>query len=275
MRPALSPPERSRSLARFFHDPGGSVVLRQDRGKLILRSDAVPGIGVPLLIKIYRQGSAVERLCESLTRSRGERSLAVGRRLAERGVPVPEPYGAATERGRSGLVARSLVATVWRGDMTSLRDLAIAVRRGNGEDRHDVRLLCRTLGRFVAGLHERGVWAPDMNTGNFLVRRQGAGPYEIMLVDHDDVRFARSITRKRRVTNLSQLAAALLALEDGAPSDICEGYCADGERTKDNDDLARAVEVRARAVLDRWERGLAGRFERIGAARKRSRDDRV
>lgn len=258
---------RSRLLARYFLKRDGAVVLRQDRARTILRCDTSPDIGAPLFIKIYHRGGIGEALRSVPRGSAGERSYRTGCRLAAAGIPVPEPYGAATERGPLGLASRSLAASVWVGDMVSLRDHAIPLFGKVPAGDPAVRALGRSLGRFIALLHERRIWAPDLNAGNFLVRQEPDASFRVLLADHDDIRFVRTITDKRRLANLSQVAAFLLPLGPGGPDDLCDGYLAD-RAMSDPERLRREVRKRAATMLQRWEDGMNARFERIADARK-------
>lgn len=254
-------------LAGFFSGVNGGVVIRQDRRKLILRSDDPPGIGMPLCIKIYLQQGLLPALRETLTRSAGERSIANCRRLADAGIHVPEPYGAAIERGPFGLLSRSLAATQWIGDMASLRDHTIPLFGTVSDGDPSVAALARSLGAFVAALHERGIWVSDLNSGNLLVRRRQDGTFSVILVDHDDIAFPGTVYEKQRLANLSQVAALLLPLGSGTPEQVCAGY-APVAGTADAAALARDVSARAAAVLVRWKRDLDARFSRVGSERR-------
>lgn len=75
------------------------------------------------------------------------------------------------------------------------RDLGLAERR------HLLLSAAETLRRF----HDAGFHSRDANAGNFLVRSRTPREFEFFLLDLENVRRLRRVSRRRRVKNLVQL----------------------------------------------------------------------
>jgi hypothetical protein len=250
----------------FFDDRRGCTVLREDRHKTILRCDAHLDTDGPLFIKIYRYRGMAHALRETLFGHRAARDLRTGRRLAAARIPVPAPVGAAADRTSWGLVRRSLLAARWVEDMRSLRDLVIPLFDRPNESGPVVSALADALGRFVANLHRSGVLCRDLNSGNFLVRRETDGTFRILLVDHESVRFVRRIPARHRTGNLADVAAILLPLGPDTPRMLCAAYLEHGGR--ELEELVLTVHEQAVNLLARREQDLDARFARISEARR-------
>lgn len=247
-------------LQRLFRDPAGCTIVRQDCRKIIMKCGS--GSGRPLFIKLFRQGGLFTALRDTVSRSAGDRELRTCLRLRDRGIPVPEPIGSARDRDRMGLVQQSLYAASWMEATVSLRDLAVDLFRTRPVDRALMKALCGSLGRFVALLHAQGVKAYDLNAGNFLVRREEHGSFQILLVDYEHIGFSRLLSRKRRIGNLAQVSAFLLPLSELSCEEVCAGY-GSVAGTDGPDGLAAEVGARARELAALWERKLDDRFRRI------------
>lgn len=256
-------------LRGILREPGG-IIIRRDQRKIILKRNADGDLAFPLFIKIYQEGGIFRSLRETLSGSAGERELRISRKLAADGVPVPEPIGSATERSAAGLVTRSLFAARWMEDMTSLSDYARRLNQTGRADDAVMDALCRSLGAFVAGLHDHGVLTRDMNTGNFLVRRSDAGAFNILLVDFEGVDIVRTVPRKRRIANLTQIAAFLLPLERNAAERICAAYAAAGGSFLALPRLTREVHARSLRLSELWKQKLDERFGKIQEMRRGS-----
>jgi tRNA A-37 threonylcarbamoyl transferase component Bud32 len=253
---------------RFFHDPAGCTVIRQDRHKVLLRCDGEPGTDGPLCVKIYRCSGPAQSIRETLSGSRAARDLHVCRQLAARDIAVPEPLGAVTDRTSWGGVRRSIFATRWVSDMESLRDIAVPLAKETGKKAPLIASLCTALGHFIATLHGRGIYSSDLNEGNLMIRRHPDGIHRVLLVDFEGVRFLRTISRKRRLANLAPVTAFLLPLGPEIPGLLCAAYAAAVGSAPD--DLLPAVRERAMAILARRKQELDARFTQIGQLREKA-----
>lgn len=123
-------------------------------------------------------------------------------RAGEKGIPVPAAVGARIDWLGIGF---------YRGDVLSLEisgaeDLGKVLRDGWADcprRRRDLAIGATAIA--VRRMHDAGLYHPDLNLKNVLVRWSGKGP-EAFLVDLDRARFYREITFRLRRKNLWRLA---------------------------------------------------------------------
>jgi hypothetical protein len=130
-----------------------------------------------------------------------------------------DPEGARGTRARrawicgNGLEARGFATgrpLAWAGRWLVMQDagpaLDVWVRDEFAGSSAEVRAeLAASLGGLLAALHRRGVYHADLKANN-VVWSPGRAP---RLLAYGRVRFARQVSRRRRVKNLAQLNAAL------------------------------------------------------------------
>lgn len=257
------------TLQRYFHDTRDCIVLRRDGRKTLLKCNDSEA-GVPLFLKIYHHAGRSSFFPVIAALSTGARHYRIGQRLALEGISVPTPVGFAVKRNRWGCIEQSLFASRWVDDMLPLREYTVMRDGKPSLNEHVLRTLNRSLGAFLAALHQRGVRAYDVNAGNFLVQAVGRGDFRIVLVDLEDVTFRRSISRNQRIRNLAQLTAGMLPLNRAA-AEICKGYFT-AFTASDEDAFIQAVDDRAHKVLALWNDRLDTSFAQIAAAQNRSKD---
>lgn len=256
-------------LRQLLRDRTGCTPLRQDRYKIIMKCAARGGAPFPLFVKIHQVRGPLASLRDTLGLAGGERSLHIARALADRGIPVPCPYGAVTDRNLFGWSSGSIFATEWMHDMTSLREFTREASRRGAQEQDVFAPLNHSLGRFVALLHNNGVRSKDLNDGNFLIHRPDGGSFQIMLIDYEYTELVRTFKLKWRLGNLAQVTACMLPYVENAPEQVCAGY---ESAITGFHDVALAREVRSRAVLlrARWKKNLDSRFDQIEAHRTSS-----
>jgi tRNA A-37 threonylcarbamoyl transferase component Bud32 len=127
-----------------------------------------------------------------------DRALA----LASRGISTVEPLAWGTRAGALGgesfLITRELTAAV------PLQNMLLAEFGGaipaNG---HDRRMIARSLGEFIAIVHDAGVTHPDLHPGNILVRRLPNGSLQFHLLDLHDISLGRPLSWAKSRENLA------------------------------------------------------------------------
>lgn len=163
------------------------------------------------IVRRYRRGGAVARLL-------GDRYLAnrmldefrLTARLHTAGAAVPEPLGVVWERRgvwyRGGLATRA-----FQGET-----LHACLDRGGVDP-----VLLRECGRRIRDLHDAGLWHADLHVKNILVNGDA-----IRIIDLDNARLGRALSRIARARNLLRLRRSLE--KHGHSLDnfttICEGY---------------------------------------------------
>jgi serine/threonine protein kinase len=71
------------------------------------------------------------------------------------------------------------------------------------------RTFVRQLARFIAGLHDRGIFHGDLKANNVLVGRREGGDFVFSLLDLDRIRIVEKVPETLRVRNLAQLNASI------------------------------------------------------------------
>jgi 3-deoxy-D-manno-octulosonic acid kinase len=158
--------------------PPGSVPLASGRGGAyrITLDD-----GDVIVLRLYRRGGALARFNRETYWARPPRpfaELVTTDEARRRGVPVPEVLGARIDICRSGGYRGALVTRYLQDTETLWQRL----RRGpDPEHRRD---LTRGAGEMVRTLRNAGIYHPDLNLHNCIVRDQGGRP-ELFVVDLD------------------------------------------------------------------------------------------
>jgi len=150
---------------------GGTYRITLDRGEVVV-------------MRFYRRGGLLAHLVRDTYWDWPARpfvELATTAEARRRGVPVPEVLGARIDRlwngsYRGALVTRHLEATetLWE----RLKRTPDAERR---------RVLSREAGHAVRALWEAGVYHPDLNLNNCIVREEDGG-LQVFVVDFDRAR---------------------------------------------------------------------------------------
>jgi len=163
--------------------PGG----RGGVGAFALRPD------LAAVLRPYRRGGLVARVNGQRylgLRPRPFRELRAGLILVERGVPTPEPLGAAVLWDAPGVYRGALVtrevwgaANLWQYLQTQPPAARAAA--------------CAAAAAAVQRLLAAGAIHPDLNLQNFLIRRPAAG-LEAWIIDLDRVRFGTITPQVRR-----------------------------------------------------------------------------
>jgi tRNA A-37 threonylcarbamoyl transferase component Bud32 len=192
MRWSHGEPELRARVEALFAQPEAvehEVLRDSPRRRLVVLGDAPR----PLLVKQYRLGSGSHALRERVKtasgRSPAAREWRALRALAARGVPVPEPLGAAALPGGDAIVVLAFVPA---------RDLRTLFDAGFRAD----RALLGAIGRAVAALHAAGWVHGDLQCGNLL-----AADGRVLLVDLQRAR--RDTAEAARIADLGFLDDSL------------------------------------------------------------------
>jgi tRNA A-37 threonylcarbamoyl transferase component Bud32 len=143
-------------------------------------------------VKLFYDERMRAKLRVALGHSKGRRAYQHGVRLKEIGIACPRMLGYA-ERRPAG---PSLIVTELIEDAT---------RIDRWVPEHGVeRDALVGLAHFVRHMHDNGVSHLDLSPRNILVRRRN-GTLEFLLLDYEDARFARRVSRRKRLNNLHHL----------------------------------------------------------------------
>ncbi|MHC4790062.1 MAG: protein kinase family protein [Planctomycetota bacterium] len=285
-----------RELSSFLDDNRGCIVIRKDTEKLILKVPATVSGGPTLFVKIYTFSQFHTRLRNFLGgRKSGIKDFRTCKKLEGLGVPVPTPVGACADSFPAGFARRSLFATQWIADAVSVRDLILAqVSQQESPSKivvpkkreypaegvittdkfffkpEEINNFNFCLGTFVAGIHNRGVYTNDLNTGNILVQMPINSEPRFLLIDYEGVSFKTRVAKEKCLANLAQIAAFISQVDECAVRNLCHGYSAINQRF-DLEDVTEIVEARSQLLQELWLKRLNTRFEEIGRKLQQSK----
>jgi lipopolysaccharide core heptose(I) kinase len=193
---------------------GGREVLKDSRRSAISRQVMLaPEPWGRVVVKETRCTDLTARLKNAIRAPRGLASWKNGNALVLRKIGAARPL-ALMMRGRRPFIRESFLLMEDLGDGERL-DLYVLRRFAGSLDaagRAEKRALVRAFALFVGDLHRRGVYHGDLKAVNIFVRVDPAGEPRFLLVDYDQVRFGRVVSRRRRIKNLAQIAASVAVL---------------------------------------------------------------
>ncbi|MCJ7665014.1 MAG: lipopolysaccharide kinase InaA family protein, partial [Desulfobacterales bacterium] len=149
-----------------------------------------------LFLKRYKIRGLAEGLKYLVVPSKARKEWQVAHRALRKGIPTPVPLAMAERRKNRFLRDAFLITPA----IVPSRPLIELIPEGGQEE-----LIFRTA-RLLRGAHEAGLFHQDLHAGNILV---GMEEKELYLIDLHRSRFARSVSRHRRLWNLAQLFYSL------------------------------------------------------------------
>ncbi len=193
---------------------GGRDVLKDSRRSAISRQIlAGPLLWGRTVVKETRIPEALEILKNAFRDSRGMASWKNGNGLDLHQVRVGRPVALAV-KGRWPLIRESYLLMEDLSECTRL-DLYVLKRFAGELDaagRREKRDFVRRLAHFVRRLHRKGIYHGDLKAVNMFVKPSELGNPIFFLVDYDRVTFGDSVSPRRRIKNLAQLAASVAVL---------------------------------------------------------------
>jgi tRNA A-37 threonylcarbamoyl transferase component Bud32 len=202
-----------------FREKFDCETLKENRLRTVLLVDPPDRPeGTPRwVIKSYRHIRLVDRWRHAVVQSSAAREYHILRRLHEHGFPVPRPlaYGL---RHQAGVVVEGLLIMEEIPDARNFHD-DVKVLHASGA-RRELRSLLIRIGHIVRGLHDRGIWHPDLHPGNFLVR----GEAEAYLIDLHSCLFPGVMPRFLRVRSVAEMAYLREVLPDSDFRWLLAGY---------------------------------------------------
>jgi hypothetical protein len=180
-----------RAVERTLAEPATRVLKESARVTVAV----VASPGGPLVLKRFRDESAIRALVVLALGSSAARVWRAAALMHGAGFAVPEPI-AALEHRRLGLAVRSCAVSRWV-DGTPLDELWRA-RQGAAR-----RSLTIGFADYLRRLHAAGLYPQDLRAANVLVASEN--PPRFVLVDLDRVRRYRRLSWRRRRKNVVQV----------------------------------------------------------------------
>jgi len=207
-------------------DPPTTCISRQPWPSAAPGAGGGVGGGASVAVKEFPSRGLLYALSSLVRRHRGREAWMAAHALLLRGVETPLPLALVEER-RWGLVFASAVLSRWLSpaeDAHLFADRRFAQGRdtapegpakgpwGEGPARAPLghrgeALAVRAFARFVARLHEEGIYHGDLKLPNFLVvDGTGGAPPSFALLDLDAVKeIGVALSTRRRAKNLAQI----------------------------------------------------------------------
>lgn len=155
-------------------------------------------------VKLFYDERLRTKLRVALGLAKGRRAYRNGLRLRRAGVNCPGMLGYAEQRP----IGPVMVITELIDD---------GMRLDHWVTRHPIeRQDLVALARYLRHMHDNGVSHVDLSPRNILIRHPGPNA-EFLLLDYEDARFARCVSRRKRLDNLHHLherTAKLVSLRD-------------------------------------------------------------
>ena len=241
---------------RFLDVPSRNILRDGSKAKVVKQVLKDRGGGTrEVIIKRFQYGSFLRRLVFLFFPSPARRSLAGALVLKGAGIGTPSPLAALEWRSWRRLGTSYYISEDVRG-CQSLRNLWWGAGPPSEERAGGRRRILSGLASLFYRLHSSGIYHRDLKGSNILVRGDGRGDAELLLIDLDGVRKGRRLSQRKRIKNLFQLYQTLARhrLSVREMLFFLKGY-ADlfSMPRKERKGLARAILESSR----RWER----RFE--------------
>lgn len=156
-------------------------------------------------VKLFYDRSRKGRLRNRLRCSKAKRAWRCGGAMMARHVPVPAMIGYAEDESGMGMVIAELVEDALRLDEWIKQN-------GAGKS------AALALGRVIRKMHDAGVTHRDLSVRNILVRDDA---HDFVLLDYEDARFSKHVSRRQRLNNLHHLNERALAT---VPEDVRRAF---------------------------------------------------
>jgi len=208
-----------RELRTLLLGSGQTLKLQGDSG-VVVRTIRLEGQDIEVVVKWHLPSG----FFRSVPRARAIRNLKTALRLQGCGIAVVGPL-AALERRIGPFTTASIYISEYVTGSETLYSFATKTLPSLDVERTSVKgQLCRQIGSIFAKLDKSGLWHRDAKASNFLVRRDGGGGYEVVLVDMDGIK--RYVVRRkaRQFRCLWHLAASLMDVETVRPGDYLRTF---------------------------------------------------
>jgi serine/threonine protein kinase len=163
-----------------------------------------------VVIKRHCHGAGIRQFFRSFRPGKAIRNFKAALELLGYDIPVVAPFAAMHQR-RKLLTKQSIYITEYLENSFNLHTFASKQFPANKAEQFAIKKqLCRQLATILAMLHKNNLWHRDSKATNFIVHKDTAGKYSVLLVDMDGIKRYFLWHRSRRFRTLWRLAASLM-----------------------------------------------------------------
>lgn len=195
----------------------GTEILYQERNEIKLFEVE----DEKLAVKSFKIPHVINKFAYSFIRSsKAKRSFEHALALIKKGIPTPIPIAYIEER-KNGLLNHSYYISTYDNEYSHIRSLMYAETK-------DEELMNEFV-KFIASLHDKGVYFLDLSPGNILWKREN-GKILFSLIDINRMKFKSTLSTKERYKNFERLSfknevIKSLALEYAKIYNLNENEC--------------------------------------------------
>lgn len=169
-----------------------------------------------VVIKRHYPAGGVRQFFRSFQAGKALRNFKTALKLLRCGIPTVAPFAAIYQR-QNLLSKQSIYIAEYLENSSNLHAFASKMGTQQLSKKQLGRFalkkqLCRQLATILASLHHNGLWHRDSKASNFIVCKDAAGRYRILLVDMDGIKRYFLWRKSRRFRSLWRLAASLMSI---------------------------------------------------------------
>ncbi len=150
-----------------------------------------------IIVKSYKKPHFINRIAYTFFRqSKAKRAYDYALRLLELGIQSPEPIAYIITKSK-GLIEKSYFISVFEKDYLDVRNYMSG-------DEKDENLL-KSMARYIAYFHNKGVLHLDMSPGNILFKKCG-NEFVFTLIDINRMMFLPTVSNEKRFKSFKRLS---------------------------------------------------------------------
>jgi tRNA A-37 threonylcarbamoyl transferase component Bud32 len=187
----------------FINRHASSIIDDVSKSRITSVSVNLDGKVFKVAAKEYlpRGGAAVLKNFFRPSKARVE--LLLSARLAQLGIPVPEPVAAVEIRSLRLLRKAYLFNQEITGGASLLA--LLDAQEHTGLDRRQLNILINVLSAVVVNAHNRGLYHGDLNASHLIIRNWKENKPEVFIIDFENSRIRKNVDFPERVRDLARL----------------------------------------------------------------------
>ena len=186
------------------------ILKKQGQNSVVVKSLTVGTSQLKVVVKRHCRGTGLRQFFRSFRPGKAVRNFKTALKLLSYDIPVAAPLAAICQR-RNLLTKQSIYITEYLENSTNLYTFVSEKFPIDRTERFALKKqLCSQIAAILAMLHKNSLWHRDSKANNFIVHRNSATEYRILLVDMDGINRYFLWRRGHRLRALWRLAASLM-----------------------------------------------------------------